>query len=279
MIDGYSGFTPIGHGGFSTVYLAHQEIFDRHVAVKILHADLADADAQRRFVRECRATGRLTGHPHVVTVFDAGATRDRRPYLAMEYFPGGSLAGRVKTSGPIDVPTVVTTGVAVADALDAAHRADILHRDLKPANVLLRAPTHPVLSDFGIASLDLNADGDAATVSAAFTPGYAAPEILLGEEPTQASDVFALGATLFSLLRGAPPHPGRAPVQVLNRILEHGPEPLGRDDVPPELSALLTQMLDRDPARRPGSAAEVVHRLTALAPVAGPGSPSAASHH
>jgi hypothetical protein len=264
MIEGYDSFEPVGHGGFSTVYRAYQELLDRVVAVKVLHADLGDPDARRRFVRECRATGRLTGHPNVVTVFDAGTTRDHRPYLAMEYFPGGSLADVLASSGPLAVPAAVRIAAAVADALDAAHRNGILHRDIKPANILLRRADaeNPVLSDFGIASIE--AGLEAATASAAFTPAYAAPEVLLGDRPTVASDVFAFGATLFALLAGGPPFGGRVPVEILARARDGAVEPLGREDVPDGVRDLLLRMLDAEPSRRPGSAAEVAAELAAI---------------
>ncbi|MBL7499241.1 serine/threonine protein kinase [Frankia sp. CNm7] len=270
MIDGYSAFEPVGRGGFSTVYLAYQEIFDRYVAVKVLHADLHDEDARRRFIRECRTTGRLTGHPHVITVFDAGTTQENRPYLAMEYFPGGSLRDRIMNEGPLPVATAVGLMLAVADALATAHRAGILHRDLKPANILLRGPDDPVLSDFGIARLFDGADQ--ATTAAAFTPAYAAPEALSGETPGPATDVFAFGVTLYTLLAGSTPFPGRAPLQILRSIVAGDITPLGRPDVPPDLDALIQDLLAADPDRRPGWT-EITDRLTALAPA--PNAPAA----
>jgi eukaryotic-like serine/threonine-protein kinase len=269
MIDGYGPLAPIGFGGFSTVYLAHQKIFDRRVAVKVLNADLRDADARRRFIRECHATGRLTGHPNIITVFDAGMTRDGRPYIAMEYAPGGSLRDRVKQAGPLAATDVRAIAAAVADALVAAHAAGILHRDLKPGNVLLREPgtaVHPrstVLSDFGIASLDTTGDG--LTISSPFTPGYAAPEVMQGDEHTEASDIFAFGATLFTLLAGRPPFPGRTPARILQLILEEPAPVLDRPSVPEDLAALVGRMLSVDPTRRPGSAAEVAAELASMA--------------
>ncbi|WP_232291756.1 serine/threonine-protein kinase [Frankia sp. QA3] len=173
LIEGYHSFTTLGYGGFSTVYLTEQEIFDRRVAIKVLHSDLSDPAAERRFVRECRATGRPTGHPYIITVFDAGTTRDRRPYLTMEYFSDGSLADLSRSGGPLPVAEAVALCIPVADALAAAHGHGILHRDLKPTNILLHRPGDPVLTDFGIASITEGMA--AATISTAFTPSYAAP--------------------------------------------------------------------------------------------------------
>ncbi|CAI7976167.1 eukaryotic-like serine/threonine-protein kinase [Frankia sp. Hr75.2] len=265
MISGYRFLHDIGHGGFSTVHLAEQEIFDRRVAVKIMHADLRDPDAERRFVRECRATGRLTGNRHIITVFDAGTTSDHRPYIAMEYFPGGTLSQRLGESGPLPVREAVALMIPITRALGAAHLHGILHRDLKPANILLRGPGDPVLSDFGIASI--NEGAEAATISAAFTAGYAAPEVILGEPPEIASDVFALGATLFALLTASTPFPGRTVVQILTRIQDGDMQPVARDDVPPELMDLLHRMLTAEPGQRPGTeqiAAELDATLASL---------------
>ncbi|EFC83958.1 serine/threonine-protein kinase [Parafrankia sp. EUN1f] len=261
MISGYRFLRDLGHGGFSTVHLAEQEIFDRQVAVKVMHADLRDPDARRRFVRECKATGRLTGNPNIITVFDAGTTIDHRPYIAMEYFPAGTLRDRVVDQGPLLVREVLALAIPVTRALDAAHRHGILHRDLKPANILLRASGEPVLSDFGIASV---AEGlDPATFSAAFTAGFAAPEVLLGEQPESTSDVFGLAATLFALLTDRTPFPGKTPTEIFTRIQAGEMLPLDRPDAPPALGDLLRRMLARTRDQRPGLD-EVTAELTSL---------------
>ncbi|WP_007510539.1 serine/threonine-protein kinase [Pseudofrankia saprophytica] len=268
MIDGYSSFERVGGGGFSTVYRAYQEVFDRQVAVKVLHADLHDDDARRRFLRECRATGRLTGHPHIVTVFDAGTTRENRPYLAMEYFPGGSLGDSLRARGPLPVATAASLMLPIADALATAHQAGILHRDLKPANILLRGPADPVLSDFGIAGV-FDAES-AATMSTAYTPGYAAPEVLSGDQLGPAVDLFAFGATLFALLTAGPPFPGKLVFQVLPRILAGDMAPLDSPDLPPDGAALVRSLLAADPRQRP-SWEEVSARLVPLTGIDGSG--------
>ncbi|WP_242606430.1 serine/threonine-protein kinase [Protofrankia symbiont of Coriaria ruscifolia] len=270
MIDGYGPLEPIGHGGFSTVYLARQEIFDRQVAVKVMNADLRDPGAKRRFLRECRVTGRLTGHPNIISVFDAGTTRDGRPYIAMEYIAGGSLADRMADTGRLAVEEVLRIGVQVADALVTAHRHGVLHRDLKPANILIRESGTAVLSDFGIAVVENAAEGT--TASVAFTPRYASPEVLQGEEHTVASDIFGFGATLFALLAGQPPFTARVPAQLLRDMLD-GPPPALPDDlpgtVPDDLVALLHRALAVAPQQRPSSAAGVLEELRAIGDVSG----------
>jgi hypothetical protein len=262
-IDGYSELKPIGHGGFSTVYASVQQVFDRLVAVKVLHATLAAPEAQRRFVRECRALGRVGDHPNIVTVFDAGATDDARPYLAMEYLPRGSVADLLARRGPLAPASVCRIGARVADALAHAHARDILHRDLKPANILLRADGGPVLSDFGIASLPADLAGE--TYSAAYTPSYAAPEVLADATPSTASDLYSLGATLFVLLTGRPPYGADGGPVRLHSAIMRGPAPtVERDDVPAELAELIRRLLSADAGARAGSAAAVAADLAAI---------------
>ncbi|WP_250287307.1 serine/threonine-protein kinase, partial [Frankia sp. CiP1_Cm_nod2] len=268
MIDGYGLLEPIGYGGFSTVYLGRQEIFDRRVAIKVMNAVLTDPDAKRRFLRECRVTGRLTGHPNIISVFDAGTTRDGRPYIAMEYIAGGSLADRLADAGRLDVEEVLRVGVQVADALVTAHRHGVLHRDLKPANILLRESGTAVLSDFGIAVAESAAENT--TASVAFTPRYTPPEVLQGGEHSIASDIFGFGATLFTLLAGQPPFTGRVPAQLLREMLD-GPPPALPDElagsVPDELVTLVRRALAAAPDQRPATAAAVLAELRATAAV------------
>jgi serine/threonine protein kinase len=264
-IDGYRSFRPIAQGGFSIVYTAYQDRFDRTVAVKVLNADLRDAAAARRFARECRVTGKLTGHPNIITVFEGGSTGDRRPFIAMQYLPAGSIADRMRRDGPLGVADTLRVGAQIADALHAAHQAKILHRDVKPGNILLSDRGDPVLSDFGIASRGFDADLSAS--QDAFTLAYTAPEILQGADPTVASDLYALGATMFALLTGRPPfggRPGDTPAHVMLRILSEGVRPIDRADVPADVERVLGSLLDRDPSRRPGTAAEVAAELGRL---------------
>ncbi|MCU1657720.1 MAG: serine/threonine protein kinase, partial [Pseudonocardiales bacterium] len=134
VITGYRDLARIAEGGFSAVYTAYQETLGRTVAVKVLHADTRDPVARERFRDECELTGRLTGHPHIITAFDAGTTQDQRFYIAMQYLPNGSLANRLASTGPLPVGEVLLVGAAIAEALASAHAAGILHRDIKPGN-------------------------------------------------------------------------------------------------------------------------------------------------
>ncbi|WP_322767111.1 serine/threonine-protein kinase [Frankia sp. Cr1] len=254
MIPGYESFTAIAQGGFSTVYSAYQVGLDRTVAIKVINADLRDSAAERRFTRECRATGRLTGHPHIITIFQTGSTRERRPFIAMQYLARGSVSDRLQQAGPIPVHETLLIGAKIAGAMHAAHGAGIIHRDVKPGNILLSGTDEPVLSDFGIASLT---GMEGSTSQEAFTPSYTAPEILQGEEPSVATDVYALGATLFTMLAGSPPfgyRRGDNPASIVLRALTQDVPALPRGDVPESVENLLRTALARDPAQRPPTA-------------------------
>src|SRR5208337_5634100 len=133
---GFDDIEEIGHGGFGVVYRCAQPALDRTVAVKVLTSDL-DPENLDRFMREQRAMGRLSGHPHIVTVFQVGTTLSGRPFIVMPYHGKGSLWSRVSGRGPQDWRDVLSIGVKLAGALEAAHHAGILHRDVKPGNVLL----------------------------------------------------------------------------------------------------------------------------------------------
>lgn len=265
LIAGYRSFAPIGQGGFSIVYTAYQDRFDRTVAVKVISSDLRDATAARRFTRECRVVGRLTGHPNIITVFEAGSTADRRPFIAMQYLPGGSVADMLKRDGPLHVIDTLRIGAAIADALHAAHEKKILHRDVKPGNILLSERGEPVLSDFGIASRGFGADMSASRD--AFTPSFAAPEVLRGADPSVASDLYGLGATMYAMLTGTPPFgllPGDNLATMMLRVLSGELVPIRRPDVQADVDGLIRGLLARDPSARPRDAATVADQLRRL---------------
>lgn len=257
-IPGVSGLEWIGGGGFGAVYRGFQAEYDRPVAVKVLRLDPADRKAAGRFDRERKLMGRLSSaHHHVVTVLGSGLLPGGRAYLITEYCAGGSLAGRP----PMPAATVLQLGVKVAGVLRAAHADGIVHRDVKPANILLRADGEPALADFGLSirpSYDLSHGLDA------LAPEYAAPESLRDGVYDNATDVYALGATLYALLAGTPPfphRPGEAPMAFMTRVVRDPPPPPA--GVPPRLWQLLAEMLAKEPLARPG-AAQVAERLAEL---------------
>ena len=260
-VPGVTRLQLLATGGNSTVYRGWQSELDRWVAVKVLGLTLADRRARERFLRECKAVGRLTGHPNIVTVLTSGITRDNRPFLTMDLFERGSLAGHVAQSGPLPVEQALRLGVKLAGALETAHRAGILHLDLKPENVLLSHFGEPGLADFGIATL-----GEARGETKAFTPSHAAPEILEGRPPTPAADIYGLGSTLWTALAGRLPFgdDDQGILKLMHRVLEEPLPPLGRSDVPPSLEAALQLAMAKDPAKRPPSAAKFGNYLRSL---------------
>lgn len=195
----------IGRGGNATVYAGVQRAVGRPVAVKVDDRAVTQERNQRRFAREATAAGRISGHPHVVSLIDAGTTGDHHPYLVMELCDGGSLADLLRRSGPLPLRDALDIGIAITGALAAAHEAGILHRDVKPGNVLIDSFGTPRLSDFGLAARQL-VDGDAfsATIEA-LTPAYAPPEVFAHEVPTVRSDVWSMGATIYAMLVGGQP--------------------------------------------------------------------------
>lgn len=249
-IPGYRVLEQVGQGGFSAVYRAHQERLDRVVALKVLNVGAVDDAAMRRFTRECRITGRLTGHPHVVTVLDTGMTRSGAPFIAMEYFERGSLTDRLAREGPLPVPDVLRVGVKIASALAAVHEADVLHRDVKPQNVLVSRYGEPALTDFGIALLTESLEG---THTTAFTPQHAAPEVLNGRTLRPTSDIYALGSTLYQLLAGGPAfhtEPGVGLAPLILRIVSEPPPAIPRGDLPASVFEAVRTAMAKDPDDR-----------------------------
>lgn len=265
LVEGYEDLERIGQGGFATVYRARESRFDRTVALKILRADTLDDRQLRRFRAECLATGRVSSHPNIVTVYDAGTTPGHRPWLAMEFCSGGSLADKLASEGPFPVAEVISIGSRLSSALHAAHEAGILHRDVKPHNVLLTSYGEPALADFGIASVVI--EDDTVTETAAYTVVHAAPEILEGRAGTATADIYSLGSTLYTLLAGQAPFAkeastGLAPL--VTRILSNDVPAIARPGVPPELELLLRRCMAAKPQNRPTSAAELGVVLTEM---------------
>ncbi|WP_433783315.1 protein kinase domain-containing protein [Actinomycetospora sp. CA-101289] len=257
---GYSSGRLLGRGGSGTVHEARQHSTGRAVALKVLDLDVVGPEMQRRFARERAAMSGLAGHPHIVSILDAGWFGGR-PWLAMDLCSGGSLASMTT---PLEAGQALTLLHAVGSALATAHAHGVLHCDVKPGNVLLTAYGQPALSDFGIARLTLESQGSRI---GGYTLDHVPPEILRGERPSDRSDVWSLGTTIWQLLAGRPPFregDDVAAALVMRRI-ENDPMPgLRRGDLTPELKGLLEEMTAKDPVRRPG-AEDVVRRAAELA--------------
>ncbi|MGW5106170.1 protein kinase domain-containing protein [Nocardia sp. NPDC004123] len=254
---GFHDAEEIGHGGFGTVYRCRQPSLDRTVAIKVLTAAETDTENLKRFLREQRAMGRLSGHPNIARILEAGATPTGRPYIVMEYHARDSLAARIRTSGPLEWARTLRLGVKLAGALETAHRLGVLHRDVKPANILLTDYGEPQLTDFGIARIA----GGFETGTGAITgsPAYTAPEVLQGQSPTVRSDLYSLGATLFSAITGHAAFERRNGEQVVAqflRITTHPVPDLRGQGVPDEVCVAIEEAMAVSPEGRPPSALE-----------------------
>ncbi|HEY5858560.1 MAG TPA: protein kinase [Aldersonia sp.] len=261
--EGFGNPDLIGKGGFGAVYRCRQPELDRTVAIKVLSGDLDDANRQR-FLREQRAMGRLSMHPNIVTILQVGATRSGRPYLVMQYHPLDSLDAQIRRTGALDWREVVHLGIRIADALGAAHAADILHRDVKPGNILVTDYGEPQLTDFGIAQVV----GGFHTTDGAISgsPAFTAPEVLSGQPPSVASDLYGLGSTLFCAATGHAAFERRRGEQVVAQFLRIANDPtpaLRGHPIPDALAHAIEHAMARDPADRPASAAEFEEELRA----------------
>lgn len=281
VLDGLHFIRLLGSGGFSDVFLYEQALPKRSVAVKVLLTDSVDDAARARFVTEANVMARLSAHPFIATIFDAGVSADDRPYLVMEYCSGPSLADRLGRER-IPVEDALRTGVRLSSAVATAHDAGILHRDIKPANVLTNAFGWPALTDFGIASaleelpvhtttLSELRRGEADTTtngsrSVGLSVPWSPPEMFTDDpDPDVRSDIFSLAATLHTLLAGRTPFevPGRSngTLDLIGRIERGLISPLDRPDLPASLTAVLRTGMAARRENRYGSAVEFARAL------------------
>ncbi|TDD80367.1 serine/threonine-protein kinase [Actinomadura rubrisoli] len=261
----------VGQGGMGRVWRARDEILGRDVAVKEIVAPpglsaSTEDELRERAMREARSAARLS-HPAVITVHDV-VEQDGQPWVIMEFLRARSLQEIVDVEGPLADEQAARIGLQIVSALVAAHSDGVLHRDVKPANVLRTDDGRIVLTDFGIAVIQ----GDSTltrTGGLVGSPAYIAPERINGERATEAADLWALGATLYTLVEGRPPFARLDPVAVYGAILNHAPDPMRRAGV---LRPVIEALLTKDPrVRMKGPAA-----TTALAGIAG-GTPAAAA--
>lgn len=262
-IPGYVELTEVGRGGDSVVYRARQVSPHRVVAIKVLGTD--DDGRVARFRREVDITIELgRQHPHIVNLLDVGTTGAGRPFLVMDFVEAGTVHDRLRQQGPLPVHEVLEIGYVLADALAFAHERGVLHRDVKPQNVLV-LPTTWVLADFGIARLA----GSEHTASVeTFTYRHAAPQVLDGEKPSRADDLWSLGSTLFTLLDGRPPFASDDPDEdsALAYIRRARTEPhrsLSADGAE-RVAAIIDRCLQKDPAQRWPDAASLRDAFAAL---------------
>jgi DNA-binding NarL/FixJ family response regulator len=258
---GFDDAHEVGRGGFGVVYRCRQRSLDRIVAIKVLTSGL-DPDNLERFLREERAMGKLSGHPNIVNIFQVGTTESGLPYIVMQYHPRDSLGTLIFNAGPQSWQDTLHIGVKISGALATAHRLATLHRDIKPANILLTEYGEPQLTDFGIARIA----GGFETTTGLITgsPAFTAPEVLHGQPPTPASDLYSLGATLFCVLTGHVAVERRSGEQVVTQFLRTTsttiPDLEGRH-IPSDVYSAIDHAMAGDPRDRPATAAELGEEL------------------
>jgi serine/threonine-protein kinase len=259
----YADPRPIGRGGMGQIYLAEDRELGRKVAIKVLDDRFAGNEQLReRFKREALAAARLSGHPHVVTIFDIGESQGR-PFIVMEYLPGGTLGDRTR-QGPIEPGEALSWLGQIAEALDAAHELDVVHRDVKPPNLLFDARGELVVADFGIARVaDDTLTGMTATGTVLGTAGYLAPEQALGQPATPASDRYALGVIGYELLTGGRPFERQSETAEAAAHI-HEPVPPASErhaGLPRAVDGVFDRALAKDPGERYSTGADFVSAL------------------
>ena len=261
----------VGRGGVGIVYHARDEVSGAPVALKVIAIPGVDASEEARFGREGRVLAGLS-HPGIVRVVAFGQLDEGHPYVAMEWLEGEDIAQRQKRA-PLSLGRALEIGAQVADALAYAHSVGIIHRDIKPSNVILAGsgpgqdwPLEAKLVDFGVASAeDARLTRTGAIIG---TPAYMAPEQARGDAEVDArADIYGLGATLFEMIAGRPPHLGPTPIAILARLVTTPAPRLGEvfPDAPVVLDDLLCEMLATHPEERPARASEVAVRLRGIA--------------
>ncbi|WP_405009571.1 serine/threonine-protein kinase [Kitasatospora sp. NBC_01539] len=256
----------LGQGGMGHVWGGRDLDLDRPVAVKVV-PDASREDLTARLRREGRIITWLNEHRHpsIATVFDVG-DHDGCLYLVMELLPGSDLqtvSGRHPLG--LEVRTVIGYGIRISESLAAAHEAGIVHRDVKPANIIVTEDGGVKICDFGTAQMAGSTAGLADHFGLMGTPRFMAPEQFADRRTDPRTDLYALGCTLYALLTGAPPFNGTF-TELRRRHLEERPRSVRshRDDVPQELSALIGDLLAKEPAERPSDGRVVAQRLRAV---------------
>ena len=255
-IPGVEDLFEIGRGGFGVVYRATESDLGREVAVKVLSGEL-DERVRSRFTRECRAMGALSGHPHIITIYRNGSSSTGSLYLLMEYLRGGSLADRLQEDGALPWSEVLAIGVALAGAIESAHRAGVLHRDVKPGNVMIDDMGRAKLGDFGIARLDGGPETKSSVITASVA--HAPPEVIAGERPDERSDIYSLASTLFELTSGAAAFvrpTDESMIPMFARIVNSSVPDIRSDGVPDEMASILERAMAKDRNDRYSTAAE-----------------------
>src|SRR5829696_2887382 len=261
----YALVGPLGSGGMAEVYLAHDEVLDRDVALKILRGQYANNEEfVRLFRREARSAAALN-YPNVVAVYYWGRAEDGTYYMSMEHVPGGNLKDRVRVGGPLGTEAAVGMALQVADALGFAHKRGVIHRDVKPHNILLTEAGHVKVADFGIARA-ANATTTSRTGPIMGTAGYLSPEQATGGLVGPPSDLYSLGVVLFEALTGELLYRAEDPVALAMQHVNERPRSPREvnPEVPEPLDALTLKLLAKDPEDRYPNASALAEDLERL---------------
>ncbi len=248
------------------VYRARDPKIDRIVAIKTISLSgqtaLDEREYRERFVQEARAAGRLS-HAGIVTIFDAGESQENHePYLVMEYVAGQPLSRVIsEAGGKLPVPVALQFALEIAEALSYAHSQGVIHRDIKPANILVTEDGHAKIADFGVARLNQEAAGQAGQIVG--SPAYMAPEQMSGGPTDARSDLFSLGVILYSMITGFRPFQGNSAQTVCFKVVNFDPVPVTsfQHDVPPEVDAIISRAMAKDPDGRYQSGAQMAREI------------------
>jgi eukaryotic-like serine/threonine-protein kinase len=261
-LDGRTVQAVIGQGGMGVVLKVWDDQLHRPLAIKLLSPMLASTGtARQRFFREAQAVAAVV-HPNIVPIY-AVTCEGSLPYIVMPLVGGGSLQQRIERDGPLPIVDVLSIGLQIAEALIAAHKQGIIHRDIKPANILLDEGGHRVmLSDFGLARV-LDDASMTASGMVAGTPNYMSPEQARGESVDARSDLYSLGAVLYTMATGHPPFRGDSPLAVLRRVTEEKPKVIYElnEAMPAWLDRLIGRFLAKSTERRLATAEEAAELL------------------
>ena len=260
LADRYTVERMIGAGGMADVYLTHDLRHNRKVAIKVMHHDLAELVGVERFLQEIETTAKLQ-HPHILPLFDSGSV-DGTVFYVMPYVEGESLRSRLKRETHLPIADALRITREVATGLAYAHRHGVVHRDIKPDNVLFQ-DGQAVLADFGISLPAKGDDRPRARLTevgvSLGTPSYMSPEQVTGQEVDRRSDIYSLGSVAYEMLAGQPPFTGSSVQTVLGKLISEEPRPVieHRKSVPPHISAAILKALEKLPADRWQTAAEL----------------------
>jgi len=256
----------LGEGGKKKVYLTHDTLLDRDVAFALIKTEKLDDATRARVNREARAMGRLGDHPNVVTIHDIGE-HEGQPYIVIPVMPGGDVEGLIEQTPEHRLPIEQAVGIAkaVCRGLEFAHSKGVIHRDIKPSNIWLGADGTAKIGDFGLAlAVDLSRLTQAGMMVGTVT--YMPPEQAMGGNVTAKVDLYSLGAMLYEMVTGRPPFVGDDSIAIIGQHINTPPvsPTWHRANLPPALETLILQLLEKDPEKRPESAAVVLQALEAI---------------